>query len=213
MLATEETAVYRIKHKGSAALTNRDLIELILGIRLPVENIMSEFGHNLKEISKLAIEDLEKRKLTKLQAARFRAIFELSRRVASFDLNNKEKIAGSRDVFELMHQYMQGEQYERFFAILLNRANRVLRVMEISNGGISGTVADPKKIFKMALDQNASSIILCHNHPSGNIQPSETDIKLTRKLKDAGLLLDLPVLDHIIYGDNIYFSFADEGMV
>jgi DNA repair protein RadC len=103
--------------------------------------------------------------------------------------------------------------YETFWILLLNRANRVIRKMSISEGGISGTVADPKKIFKMALEFNASSIILCHNHPSGNIQPSEADIKLTNKMKDAGILLDLPVLDHIIVGGNDYFSFADEGMM
>jgi DNA repair protein RadC len=85
--------------------------------------------------------------------------------------------------------------------------------MSVSEGGQAGTVADPKKIFKMALDQNAAYIILCHNHPSGNLRPSDADIRLTRKMKEAGQLLDLPVLDHLIIGDEKYYSFADEGQM
>ena len=94
---------------------------------------------------------------------------------------------------------------------MLNRANKVIREIQISEGGFSGTVADPKKIFKVALEHNASAIILCHNHPSGNIKPSDADIKLTRKLRSAGEMLDLPVIDHIILGEENYYSFADEG--
>lgn len=102
----------------------------------------------------------------------------------------------------------------RFFQIiLLNRANRVLGIVPISVGGTAGTVADPKVIFVSALKCNASSVILCHNHPSGNLKPSQADIELTRKLKAAGQFLDLPVLDHIILTKDAYFSFADEGMM
>ena len=214
-LSLEETAAYRIKHKGSAALTERDLIELILGIgsKKPIHNTLSEAEHNLRELSRFSVEDLEKRGFTKLRAARFRAIFEIARRVATAERKTGEKIAGSRDVYDLLHQHMQGQQYEKFVVILMNRANRLIRCVDISEGGISGTVADPKKIFKMAMDNNASSIVLAHNHPSGNTQPSEADIRLTNKLKEAGLLLDLPVLDHIVYGEESYFSFADEGML
>ncbi len=85
--------------------------------------------------------------------------------------------------------------------------------MNISVGGVSGTVVDPKKVFKIALDGGASSIIICHNHPSGNIKPSDSDIRLTKKITEAGNLLDIRVLDHIISGDNTYFSFADEGLM
>ena len=103
--------------------------------------------------------------------------------------------------------------HEEFWIIILNRANYVLRKDQISRGGISGTVADPKLIFKSALDHGGSSIILAHNHPSGNLQPSQADITLTRTLKEAGQFLEIPVLDHIIVSDNSYFSFADEGML
>jgi len=105
------------------------------------------------------------------------------------------------------------EYVEEFMMICLNRANKVLGWARISSGGVSGTVADPKVIFQVALKANASNIILSHNHPSGNLQPSEADIRLTRKVKEAGLLLDLPVLDHIILTPESYYSFADEGMM
>ena len=99
---------------------------------------------------------------------------------------------------------------EEFWAILLNRANRLIKKEQISSGGKSGTVADPKIIFKAALDQYASSIILVHNHPSGNLKPSQADINLTNKMKEAGKMLEIPILDHIIFGNEGYLSFADE---
>jgi len=95
----------------------------------------------------------------------------------------------------------------------LNRSNKIIKKVLISEGGITGTVADPKRIFKAAIEQNATSIILCHNHPSGNIKPSDADIKLTKKLKEAGSFLDISILDHIIMGDDTFYSFADEGIL
>jgi DNA repair protein RadC len=97
--------------------------------------------------------------------------------------------------------------------LLLTRSNHVIRKEFVSKGGVSGTVVDPKIIFKIALEHLASSIILCHNHPSGNLQPSDPDIALTKKLKEAGMLLEIPILDHLIVSDTGYFSFADEGMM
>lgn len=105
------------------------------------------------------------------------------------------------------------EFIEEFKIILLNRANRVLGIVPISVGGTSGTVADPKVIFVSALKCNAASIILVHNHPSGNLKPSQADVELTRKLKSAGQFLDLPIIEHIILTKDEYFSFADEGMM
>lgn len=101
--------------------------------------------------------------------------------------------------------------HEEFWIILLNRANMVIKKAPISSGGVSGTIADPKLIFKIALENLASGVILVHNHPSGNIKPSEADIQLTKKLKEGGRFLDVPVLDHLIFTNNQYYSFADEG--
>ena len=133
--------------------------------------------------------------------------------------SDRPKIKCARDVDQIMHEYvndgnLQIEHREYFFVMLCNRANKVLGISTVSMGGMSGTVADPKIIFQTALKSNAASIILCHNHPSGNTKPSEADIRLTQKIKKAGSFLDLPALDHIIITeDSGYFSFADEGLL
>jgi DNA repair protein RadC len=160
----------------------------------------------------MSIEDL--RKITGIGKAKASAIcasFELGRRRSLLDSLSMDKITRSTDVYEIFKSVMQDIPYEEFWMIMLNKANKVLAKVKISEGGISGTVVDPKKIFKIALDHHASSIILGHNHPSGNIQPSEPDHKITKKIKDAGMMLDMAVLDHIIVGDEKYYSFADEG--
>ncbi len=128
----------------------------------------------------------------------------------------KRKITDSDCAADILRKtYQEGEiQYKEYFKVLLlNRANCVLTVVEISSGGLSGTVADPKIIFQAALLCNASSLIISHNHPSGNLKPSQADINLTRKIKDCGTLLELPVLDHIIITDDSFYSFAYEGMI
>ena len=133
--------------------------------------------------------------------------------------SDRPKISCSRDADHIMHEYacdgnLQIEHREYFFVMLLNRANKVLGISTVSMGGMSGTVADPKIIFQTALKASAASIILCHNHPSGNTKPSEADIRLTQKIKKAGGFLDLPAIDHVIITqDNGYFSFADEGLI
>jgi DNA repair protein RadC len=178
------------------------------------KNILENVNQNLTELSRLSVNELKRNNgIGTAKAVAIVAALELGNRKRVQDAMIREKISSSRDVFELFHPELSEANYEAFWILLLNRANRVIRKMSVSEGGISGTVADPKKIFKMALEFNASSVILCHNHPSGNIQPSEADIKLTRKMKEAGVLLDLPVLDHLIVGGNTYFSFADEGMM
>jgi DNA repair protein RadC len=123
------------------------------------------------------------------------------------------KITGSKDAFELLKSLWSDkiEYVEEFYVLLMNKANKVLGISKISEGGLSGTLVDPKRIFQTALKTNALGIILAHNHPSGNLQPSEADIKITKKIKDAGFMLDIAVLDHIIIGDDRYYSFADEG--
>jgi DNA repair protein RadC len=139
------------------------------------------------------------------------AAMEVGKRRNEAIIIAKDKISSSRDAFEILRGKIGDLPYEEFWIILLNKANKVIRTCNISEGGISGTVVDPKKIFKIALDHHASSIILGHNHPSGNLQPSEADQKITKKIRDAGNMLDVAVLDHIIIGDDRYYSFADEG--
>ena len=207
--------------KGKAALSDAELLAILLRSGTPKEtavdiakNILSEVSNNLLELSKLTVTELMKfNGIGDAKALSIIAALELGKRCRVSEVAVKMKISGSRDVFEYFQNNLADNQYEEFWVLLLNRANKIIRKISISEGGIAGTVADPKKIFKAALENNASSIILCHNHPSGNIKPSEADIKLTKKLKDAGLMLDISVLDHIIVGDNTYFSFADENLM
>jgi DNA repair protein RadC len=132
-----------------------------------------------------------------------------------FKLSERPQIKTSTDAFNILKSaWSEDLSYcEEFLILLLNRSNKVLGVSKISVGGIAGTIADPKKIFQSALKANASGLILAHNHPSGNLKPSEADLSLTKKIKEAGKFLDLEVIDHIILTDEAYFSFGDEGLM
>src|ERR1700690_1886305 len=128
----------------------------------------------------------------------------------------RPKIASSKDAYEVLLQGWDTsklEFIEQFKVLLLNRANKVLGIFEVSSGGSTGTVADPKLIFAAAIKTNACGIIMTHNHPSGNLQPSQADIDLTKKMKDGGKLLEIQVLDHLIITSEAYYSFADEGLL
>ena len=204
--------------KGKHSLSDAELIAILMGSGSKSESavdlakrILNASKDNLIELSKLSVQDLIKFKgVGEAKAISIIAALELGKRRRREGALDKKKIGSSIDVFEYFAGIIGDANYEAFYILLLNRANKVIREIQISEGGFSGTVADPKKIFKMALEQNASAIILCHNHPSGNIKPSDADIKLTHKLKNAGEMLDLPVIDHIILGEENYYSFADE---
>ena len=130
--------------------------------------------------------------------------------------SQRSKITRSKDAYEILHENWDGDKLEfveQFKVILLNRANYVLGIYEASTGGVSGTVADPKLIFAAAIKANASAIILAHNHPSGQLKPSVADLQLTKKMKEGGKLLEVPVLDHVIITSESYYSFADEGVL
>lgn len=205
--------------KGKQSLSDAELIAILMGSGSKNESavdlakrILKSSKDNLIELSKLGVKDLIKFKgVGEAKAISIIAALELGKRRRREEALEKKKIGSSIDVFEYFSGILSDSNYEAFYILLLNRANKVIREIQISEGGLSGTVADPKKIFKLALEHNASAIILCHNHPSGNIKPSDADIKLTHKLRNAGEMLDLPVIDHIILGEENYYSFADEG--
>lgn len=205
--------------KGRQSLSDAELIAILMGSGSRSESavdlakrILRESQDNLIELSKLGAKDLIRFKgVGEAKAITIIAALELGKRRRGAEALERKKITSSKDVFEFFTSLIGDVNYETFYILLLNRANKIIRPVQISEGGISGTVADPKKIFKIALENNATSIILCHNHPSGNIKPSDADIRLTKKLKGAGEMLDIPVLDHIILGEERYFSFADEG--
>lgn len=207
--------------KGKRALSNAELIAILLGTGTRENSaldlskrILDDTGGRLKELSRLSVADLTRKKgIGPVKAVTLIAALELANRSGTEESRSRHKVSCSRDVYNIFSPLLHDSSYEEFWILLLNRGNRVIRSICISQGGLAGTVADPKKIFKMALEQYAASVVLCHNHPSGNIKPSESDIRLTQKLKKAGAFLDLPVIDHIIVGEGEYFSFADEGLL
>ena len=138
---------------------------------------------------------------------------ELGRRRKFEEALHREKVTTSQQVYELMKEDLHDLRQEEFWVILLRRNNTVISKEQISKGGISGTVVDPKVIFQKALKESASGVVLCHNHPSGNRNPSRADITLTKKISEGGQLLEINMLDHVIYTNTGYFSFADEEMI
>jgi DNA repair protein RadC len=207
--------------KGKQALSNAELIAILIGSGNTKESavelaqrIMQSVDNNLINLSRLSIKDLMKfNGIGEAKAITIVGAMELGRRRREEEVKEKKKIGSSKDVFEIFQTNMADSPFEEFWILLVNRANKIIGKHQISQGGVSGTVADPKRIFQLALENLASGIILCHNHPSGNIQPSQQDIKLTRKINDAAKLLDINLLDHIILGDENYYSFADNGMM
>ena len=219
--AEDDLPSYKLMMKGSNSMSDAELLSLIIGSGMPGENaldisktLLMSCGNNLPALWKFSISDLMKIKgIGESRAVSIVAMFSLARRRNESEITVKSKISRSNDAFEIFRSVIGDLPYEEFWIILLNRANKVLRKIRISEGGISGTVVDPKRIFKIALENSASSIILGHNHPSGACTPSEADCKITKKIKDAGTLLEIAVLDHIIVADDSFYSFADEGVM
>jgi DNA repair protein RadC len=207
--------------KGKQALSNAELIAILIGSGNTKESavelaqrIMQSVDNNLINLSRLSIKDLMKfNGIGEAKAITIVGAMELGRRRREEEVKEKKKIGSSKDVFEIFQTNMADSPFEEFWILLVNRANKIIGKHQISQGGVSGTVADPKRIFQLALENLASGIILCHNHPSGNIQPSQQDIKLTRKINEGAKLLEINLLDHIILGDENYYSFADNGMM
>lgn len=219
--AEEDRPREKLMQKGRAALSDAELLAILLGsgtTKLSAVDVaklvLGAAQNDLNALARFSLKELMRQKgIGEAKAITIVAALELGRRRKEADAPARATITCSRDIYRVVRPHLQDLPHEEFWVVLLNRANVVMRTVSISRGGVAGTVADPKLIFKEALEQLASSVILVHNHPSGNKNPSAADIALTRKLKDAGQFLDLPILDHLIYTDNGYYSFADEGML
>ena len=211
----------KLLSKGTQALSDAELIAILLGTGTTTvsavelaKRVLLTVDNNLHELGRLSVKDLMKVKgIGQAKAIAIIAALELGRRRRETDAEEKPRVSGSRDCFNILKPHLQDLPHEEFWIILLNRANRVIRKHQVSQGGVAGTVADPKIIFKVAIAELASGIILAHNHPSGNLTASQADIELTKKIKEAGKLLEIQVLDHLIVAGQKYFSFADEGML
>ncbi len=219
-LAKDEQPREKIVNKGISSLSNTELIAILLRTGNTALNaielakiILNNAENNLNKLARFNFNDFTKFEgmgITK--AATIMCAFELGRR-RHLDNEERIRISCSSDVYNLFKQNMLDISHEEFWILTLSRSNSVIRKTQISKGGFSSTAVDPKVVFKNALDQKASSIICIHNHPSGNINPSKEDIELTNKLKEGAKLLDIAILDHLIFADKGYFSFLDSQMI
>ncbi len=208
--------------KGRQSLTDSELLAIILGSGSRGESavelskrILNDHQNNLNQLGKISIKDLIKnyKGVGEAKAINIVAALELGRRRQETDPIERASISSSKDAFLILHPLLADLPYEEFWIVLCNRANKVIHKQSIGRGGVHSVVADVRIIMKCAFDHLAASIILCHNHPSGNLKPSQEDINLTKKVKEAARLFEMIVSDHIIIGDNGYYSFADEGVL
>lgn len=219
--AEEDRPREKLLLKGRAALSDAELMGILIGSGTRslsavdvCKLILQDSGQDLNQLAKLSVKDLQKFKgIGEAKAITIVAALELGRRRKETVSTKRMTITCSQDAYDAIKPELWDLPHEEFWLLMLNRANQVVRKERCSAGGMAGTVTDPKIIFKAALEHRASSLILVHNHPSGNTKPSEADLKITKKLKEAGTLLDIPVLDHLIFTDSAYYSFADEGIL
>lgn len=209
-----------VRH-GAEMLSHSELIAIIINngsksksaIELAKEIL--KLGHdNLDELGKLSLKDLQKVKgIGPAKAVSIAAALELGRRRTAGDILQLTQVRSSKEIAHYLRHKLKDHQHEVFAVLFLNQANKIKNFKIISRGGITGTVADPRVILKQALDEGATSIVLSHNHPSGNLNPSRADQELTQKIKQAAAYFDIKVLDHVIVSDEGHYSFADEGLL
>jgi len=208
----------KMMEKGKASLSDAELIAIIIGTGTTEESavalskrILSRSDHNLNALACMSVDDLMTfRGIGKSKAVSILTAMELGKRRSMEHAREKKNVNSSVTAFEIMQPFIGDLLHEEFWILFLNNANRLLGKSQLSKGGIHATLVDVRLIFKKAISTGATSIILCHNHPSGNLTPSHSDIQLTKKIIKGGELLDIKVLDHIIVSQHGYFSFADE---
>lgn len=209
-----------VRH-GAEMLSHSELIAIIINNGSKLKSAIElakeilKLGHdNLDELGKLSLKDLQKVKgIGPAKAISIAAALELGRRRTAGDILQLTQVRSSKEIAHYLRHILKDHQHEVFAVLFLNQANKVKNFKIISRGGITGTVADPRVILKQALDEGATSIVLSHNHPSGNLNPSRADQELTQKIKQAAAYFDIKVLDHVIVSDEGHYSFADEGLL
>ncbi|MEG9328655.1 DNA repair protein RadC [Salinimicrobium catena] len=211
----------KLLQKGRTSLSDAELLAILIGTGSRNQSavdlckkVLAKTGNSLNELGRLSVKQLmEFKGIGEAKAVTIVAALELGRRRRTEEAMEKKKITSSASVFELMQPIIGDLPHEEFWIVYLNNSNKVIDRYQLSKGGITGTLVDVRLALKMALELGATSIILAHNHPSGNLNPSNSDKQLTQKLKTAGESLDIKVLDHVIVTDKSYFSFADEGLL
>ena len=219
--AVEDRPREKMIRKGISTLSDAELLAILIssGTRKKSavdlgRELLSSVSNNLNSLGKLSISDLLKfRGIGPARAVTISAALELGRRRNIAELPDAGQIRCSKDADDIFQPLLSDLHHEEFWILFLNRSNRVIDRMKLSQGGISGTVTDVRIIMKKAVEFLASAIIVCHNHPSGNLNPSDADSKITGKIKEAGSIMDIQLLDHIIISGKDYYSFADNGLI
>ena len=219
--AEEDRPREKLIKNGARSLSDAELIAILIGSGNVEETavelsrrILASVDNNLNDLGRKSIDALCSFKgIGEAKAITIVAALELGKRRKEADVFAKKVITASKDAFDYFHPLLGDLGHEEFWVMLLDRGNKIQDSFRISQGGISGTVIDVRIILKPAIEKQSSNVVLCHNHPSGTLQPSQADRQITTKIKDAAKLMDISVLDHIIIGQNKYFSFADEGLL
>lgn len=217
--AVEDRPRERLWTKGPSSLSDAELIAILIGSgtrnRSAVDlahELLAMAGNSLNELGRLSAGEIRKIKgVGNTKAVIIAAALELGRRRKMAEAAEHPQIRSSADVFNIVSPLMEDLPHEEFWILFLNRANRVTGQMKISQGGVSGTVTDVRIVMKKAIETLSSGLVICHNHPSGNNSPSDSDIRITQKIKEAGALMDIQLLDHLIITGKDYYSFADNG--
>ena len=211
----------KLIHKGKSSLSDAELLAILIGSGNRDESavelckrILYASENSLHKLAKFNLKQLQHFKgIGEAKAVSIMAALELGTRRGAEPLEERSKITSSNDVFRMMHPFIGDLDHEQFWVLMLNNSNKVIYKLPLSKGGITATMVDARLVFKSALAQGATALILAHNHPSGTLKPSVADKNITQKIKKAGEILDIKVLDHIIVTEKTYFSFADESLL
>ncbi len=217
--AVEDRPRERLWSKGPSSLSDAELLAILIGSGTRnhsaldlARELLAMAGNSLGDLGRLSAGEIRKIKgVGEAKAVTIAAALELGRRRKIAETGENPQIRSSSDVYNIMCPVMEDLPHEEFWILFLNRANRVTGRMKISQGGVSGTVTDVRIVMKKAIESLASGLVICHNHPSGNNSPSDSDIRITQKIKEAGALMDIQLLDHLIIAGKDYYSFADNG--
>ena len=220
-LAEDDRPREKFLLKGKSAVSDSELLAIIMGSGNREESavelarrILNSVENNWHRLSQLSIKDLTKFKgVGEAKAISIATALEIGNRKSQQEVLERQQISSSKDVFEILQPHLSDLQTEEFWAIFLNHQNKILYKTCLFRGGIASSVADVRVVFKTALEHFSTQIIVAHNHPAGSLKPSKEDINITQKIKDAGKLLDIDLLDHLILTQNKYYSFKDEGIL
>jgi DNA repair protein RadC len=212
----------KMMKNGAEALSNAELLAILLGSGTKKESavdlakrILGVAGNNLNELGKISIDNLCKQfhGIGPVKAVTIAAALEIGKRRRTSEVVRRVQIRNSRDIYDLFHARMVDLDHEECWVLLMNNQHRILDTIRVSHGGVSETTVDPKIVLKFALEKLASSLVLCHNHPSGNPYPSACDDRITQKLKQACQNMDIQLTDHLVFCESGYYSYADEGKI